>query len=125
MYAARFNIPPTITDVSFGGRTLAGNSRSVSRHPALTDSRLPENVVHSMSNAELQDEKTSLDEQVSTALRQNPYLQARSLRFETSAGRVTLRGQVTSWYQKQMAQEMLLRLDGVDRVENHLEVCRA
>ena len=64
-----------------------------------------------------------LEEKVSTALRQSPYVQSRNLRFEASEGRVTLRGQVSSWYQKQMAQETLLRLDGVERVENQLEVC--
>jgi osmotically-inducible protein OsmY len=64
-----------------------------------------------------------LDEKISCALRQNPYLQSRNLRFEASDGRVTLHGRVGSWYQKQMAQESLLRLDGVDRVENQLEVC--
>lgn len=63
------------------------------------------------------------EEKVSSALRQNPHLQSRNLRFEASEGRVTLRGQVNSWYQKQMAQESLLRLEGIDRVENQLEVC--
>jgi osmotically-inducible protein OsmY len=63
------------------------------------------------------------EEKVSSALRQNPHLQTRHLRFEASEGRVTLRGQVNSWYQKQMAQETLLRMDGIDRVENQLEVC--
>jgi osmotically-inducible protein OsmY len=63
------------------------------------------------------------EERVSNALRQNPHLYARNLRFETSDGRVTLKGQVSSWYQKQMAQETLFRLDGIDRVENQLEVC--
>ena len=76
-----------------------------------------------MSNETLQCEKALLDEQVSTALRENPHL--RNLRIETSEGRVTLRGQVRSWYQKQMAQETLLRLDGIDLVENQLEVSRA
>jgi osmotically-inducible protein OsmY len=65
----------------------------------------------------------ALHEKVSSALNQNPHVSARNLRFETSAGRVTLHGQVSSWYQKQMAQESLLRLDGVDGVENRLEVC--
>ena len=63
------------------------------------------------------------EEKVSSALRQNPHLQSRNLRFEASEGRVTLRGQVNSWYQKQMAQESLLRLEGIDCVENQLEVC--
>jgi osmotically-inducible protein OsmY len=62
------------------------------------------------------------EEKVSSALRQNPHLQSRNLRFEASEGRVTLRGQVNSWYQKQMAQETLLRLEGIDSIENQLEV---
>ena len=68
-------------------------------------------------------ESKVLSEKVSHTLQQNPYLQSRNLRFEMSEGRVTLHGQVASWYQKQMAQESLLRLDGIDRVENQLEVC--
>jgi osmotically-inducible protein OsmY len=64
-----------------------------------------------------------LENQVSVALKKNPHLQSRNLRFETSDGRVTLHGQVSTWYQKQMAQEALLRLDGVDHVDNHLQVC--
>jgi hypothetical protein len=78
-----------------------------------------------MSTALLSREQTlpALHEKVSSALNQNPYVPSRNLRFETSEGRVTLHGQVSSWYQKQMAQETLLRLDGVDGVENRLEVC--
>ncbi|HEY2882142.1 MAG TPA: BON domain-containing protein [Pirellulales bacterium] len=68
------------------------------------------------------DEIDTLNKKVSIALRDNPYVQSRNLRFETSEGRVTLHGQVSSWYQKQMAQEMLLRMEGVDAVENQLEV---
>jgi osmotically-inducible protein OsmY len=65
----------------------------------------------------------ALEEKVSSALRDNPYIQARNLRFETAEGRVTLKGTVASWYQKQMAQESLLRLDGVAGIANELEVC--
>ncbi len=75
-----------------------------------------------MSQSMLEETRSLLGEKVTHALRKNPHLQARNLRIEASDGRVTLRGKVTSWYQKQMAQETLLRLDGVDRVENHLEV---
>jgi len=49
-------------------------------------------------------------------------LKRRNLRFETQEGRVVLRGTVSSYYQKQMAQEALRRLKGVDHIENHLEV---
>ena len=64
-----------------------------------------------------------LHEVVSSALERNPYLQHRNLRFEThQEGRVVLRGVVRSYYQKQMAQEMLRGLAGIQAIENHLEV---
>lgn len=46
----------------------------------------------------------------------------RKLRFEAHAGQVTLRGVVGSYYQKQMAQELLRGLEGIQRIENQLEV---
>ncbi|MCC7084665.1 MAG: BON domain-containing protein [Pirellulales bacterium] len=66
-----------------------------------------------------------LDQRVSTALKTNPYVSSRNLRFETSEGRVRLHGRVSSWYQKQMAQELLMRMEGIEMVENNLEVCWA
>jgi osmotically-inducible protein OsmY len=35
---------------------------------------------------------------------------------------VRLQGTVGSFYQKQMAQELLRRVDGVERIENQLQV---
>lgn len=64
----------------------------------------------------------SLRELVSSALEQSPYLSNRRLRFETQQGRVVLEGVVSSYYQKQMAQETLRGLSGVDHIENRLEV---
>ena len=64
-----------------------------------------------------------LDDRVLTALERNPYVARRSLRFETSAGRVTLRGVVNTYFQKQMAQEAIRHVDGVDEIANELEVC--
>jgi osmotically-inducible protein OsmY len=64
-----------------------------------------------------------LDNRVFTALEQNPYVGRRSLRFETSDGRVTLRGVVESYFQKQMAQEAVRHVAGVDEIANELEVC--
>ncbi len=63
-----------------------------------------------------------LDDKVLTALERNPYLARRSLRFETLEGRVTLRGVVRSYFQKQMAQEALRHVDGVQEIANELEV---
>ncbi len=63
-----------------------------------------------------------LDDRVLTALEQNPHITRRNLRFETSEGRVTLRGVVGTYYQKQMAQEAIRYVDGVHEIANELEV---
>jgi osmotically-inducible protein OsmY len=63
-----------------------------------------------------------LDDRVLTALERNPYLARRNLRFETEQGRVTLRGVVGTYFQKQMAQETLRHVEGVDEIANELEV---
>ncbi len=66
-----------------------------------------------------------LDDKVLSALERNPHVARRHLRFETDCGRVTLRGVVRSYYQKQMAQEVLRRVEGVDEICNELEVTSA
>ena len=63
-----------------------------------------------------------LDTLISSAIEHNPHLKRRNLRFEAQEGRVVLRGVVSSYYQKQMAQEAVRRLEGVNQVENQLEV---
>jgi osmotically-inducible protein OsmY len=63
-----------------------------------------------------------LDDRVSVALECNPYIAGRNLRFESSEGRITLHGVVASYFQKQMAQEAVRRVDGVDEIANELEV---
>jgi osmotically-inducible protein OsmY len=63
-----------------------------------------------------------LDDRVLTALERNPYVSRRNLRFETSSGRVTLKGVVRSYFQKQMAQEAVRHLEGVREIANELEV---
>jgi osmotically-inducible protein OsmY len=64
-----------------------------------------------------------LEDRVLSALERNPYLPPRTLRFETSQGRVTLRGTVGTYYQKQMAQESLRHVAGIHEIANELEVC--
>jgi osmotically-inducible protein OsmY len=64
----------------------------------------------------------ALIDQVHAAIQRNPHVQGRNLRFEASQGRVVLHGVVASYYQKQMAQEMLRGLDGVQQIENQLQV---
>lgn len=63
-----------------------------------------------------------LVDQVNSVLEQNPYVPHRNLRFEAIQGHVTLRGVVGSYYQKQMAQEALRAIEGIEHIENQLEV---
>lgn len=56
------------------------------------------------------------------ALDNSPYVSTERLQIEASEGQVSLEGTVASYFQKQMAQELILRLDGVDQLENKLKV---
>jgi osmotically-inducible protein OsmY len=63
-----------------------------------------------------------LADRVHSVLERSPFVPHRTLRFETSEGQVTLHGRVQTYYQKQMAQELLRGVEGLDRIENHVEV---
>ena len=65
---------------------------------------------------------TTLEHRLNAAIQSNVHLRGRKLYIEADGGQVVLRGLVRSFYQKQMAQEAVLNLDGVHRVENELEV---
>lgn len=66
--------------------------------------------------------KKPLSDKVRTALDSSPYLPATQLTVETESGHVRIEGTVGSFFQKQMAQEIVIRLDGVERVNNELQV---
>ncbi len=65
---------------------------------------------------------TTLDHRVLSALETSAHLQGKQLRFEMEKGRITLRGMVRTYFQKQMAQEAIRNIDGVDEISNELEV---
>jgi osmotically-inducible protein OsmY len=66
--------------------------------------------------------QASLDERVSAALRHAPHLTGHHLRSRTRNGHVVLHGAVNTFFQKQMAQETIRRIDGVHRIANELVV---
>ncbi len=61
-------------------------------------------------------------EQVQGALNRSPYVSQKQVQIETIDGHVRLEGTVGTFFQKQMAQELVRRVDGVERVENRLQV---
>lgn len=65
-------------------------------------------------------------EAVLRALRETGHPALRSVDIEISGGVVILWGRVSSYYQKQLAQEVVQRIDGVQGIANGLEVicCR-
>ena len=68
------------------------------------------------------DGSTAFAERLHSELARNPYVGRRNLRFEANEGRVVLRGTVQTFYEKQMAQEVVRRIDGVDEIDNLVEV---
>jgi len=68
--------------------------------------------------------EATLKERIGFAADDSPYLTGSDISIQPDTRRVVVRGVVHSYYQKQMAQEMLLRVDGVESVDNHLEVMR-
>ncbi len=63
-----------------------------------------------------------LNGQVTSALQNNPYLDFSSLSCETKGGCVVLKGVVPSYFEKQMAQESLRSIEGIQEILNELEV---
>jgi len=65
---------------------------------------------------------SSLTERVQQALAGSAFVNARHVRCEVRDGAVILSGVLPTYYQKQMAQEQLLGLDGVGPVYNEIQV---
>lgn len=63
-----------------------------------------------------------LFDRIHNALSTNPFVPSRQVSVEASDGRVVLKGSVGSFFQKQMAQEAIRRVDGVQLIDNLLEV---
>ncbi len=68
--------------------------------------------------------EATLEERIGSAADESPYLTSSNISVDSGTQRVVVRGVVSTYYEKQMAQETLLRVDGVESVDNHLEVMR-
>jgi len=70
----------------------------------------------------MSDVATTLFTRIDSAIHGSPHLTGHTLHIEMRPGRIVLRGIVPSYYQKQVAQEVVRMVDGVERVDNQLEV---
>jgi osmotically-inducible protein OsmY len=59
---------------------------------------------------------------VRRGLRTSPYPAIRKLECEFERGVLTLRGELPSYYQLQLAQEAVSRVDGVEQIVNRIQV---
>jgi osmotically-inducible protein OsmY len=73
-------------------------------------------------NLVMSDAAEPLTERIDSAIHRSPYLVGHTVRIEMRAGRVVLSGVVPSFYQKQIAQEVVRSVEGVERVDNQLQV---
>jgi osmotically-inducible protein OsmY len=71
----------------------------------------------------IREDVVCLEDQVHAALELSPYMnRSRGVRCEATDGRVTIRGEVGSYFQKQMATEVVRKLRGIHEIDNQLEV---
>jgi osmotically-inducible protein OsmY len=67
-------------------------------------------------------ERPLIQAEAQSRLRKSHYHELRFVSCEFHEGVVTLRGRVSSYHLKQLAQELIRRLDGAEEVNNRLEV---
>ena len=70
----------------------------------------------------MSDNASLLQDRIDSAIQDSPHLAGYTLHIEMRPGRIVLRGVVRSYYQKQIAQEVVRVVDGVGRIENQLRV---
>ena len=64
----------------------------------------------------------SLTTLATEAIVHNPHLNHQKMHLTASKGKVILQGNVQSFFEKQMAQEALRRVQGIELIQNELEV---
>ncbi len=57
-------------------------------------------------------------------LRRNPYPSLKNISCQVRDGVVVLRGCLPTYYLKQIAQEVVARLEGVEAIDNQIQVVR-
>jgi osmotically-inducible protein OsmY len=68
------------------------------------------------------EEISSAEAHAEARLRQAPYLELRQVTCTCRAGVLHLRGTVSSYYLRQVAQALVQGLDGVEAIDNQLDV---
>ena len=67
-------------------------------------------------------ESTQFSDQVINAVIHNPHVDLSTMHIETSGDNVTIHGTAQTFFEKQMAQEAIRKIDGVNAIDNCLQV---
>ena len=65
---------------------------------------------------------TNFDIRIDQDLANHPLMKGKNVRIQQEKRRVILEGDVDSYYDKQMLQEVIRRIEGVEEIENRLLV---
>ncbi len=66
--------------------------------------------------------RTNFDIRIDQDLANHPSMKGKNVRIQQEKRRVILEGDVDSYYDKQMLQEVVRRIEGVEEIENRLLV---
>ena len=67
-------------------------------------------------------QKKVVEAEAESRLRQSSYREVRCVTCEFHEGVLTLRGRVPTFYLKQVAQSLVLRMEGAEEINNRVEV---
>jgi osmotically-inducible protein OsmY len=73
-------------------------------------------------NSQLSLSPNGLELRIQQAILSSPYPPLRKLHFVAHEGHVSLKGRVNSFHHKQVAQELLKEVEGIQQIDNELEV---
>ena len=65
----------------------------------------------------------TLLQRLRTAVIHHPHLDGRRIHYKTSGSTVKIEGKAKTYYEKQMAQELLRNIEGVGEIQNNVIVC--
>lgn len=75
-----------------------------------------------MTLQHFEDSRHELSDLLSNALARNPYFANRNVRIELQEDEIVLKGSVTTYYLKQLAQESVRSLNSAEKIRNEIEV---
>jgi osmotically-inducible protein OsmY len=67
-------------------------------------------------------ESSLINDQIINAVVHNPHVDLSTMHIETIGDSVTIHGTAQTFFEKQMAQEAIRKIDGVKAIDNCLEV---